>query len=78
MAEPIMFLSNVTCVNTSVSTNVIAAVAMAKGIQCLMAVEDLSCKSMCFLSPPSTNMYVRKYNFICCIEGSKHSKLNTD
>jgi hypothetical protein len=40
IAEPIMFLSNATCVNTSVSTNVIAAVAMAKGIQCLMAVEN--------------------------------------
>jgi hypothetical protein len=49
-----------------VSTNVIPAVATAKGIQCLMAVEDLSAKSM-YLSPPSTNMYVRKYNFICCI-----------
>ena len=77
MAEPIMFLSNATCVNATVSTNVIAAVSMAKGIQCLMKVEDLSFKFM-YLSPSSTNMYVRKYNFICYIEGSKRSKLNTD
>ena len=36
-AEAMMFLSSVRCVNTVVSTNVIAAAAAAKGIQYLMA-----------------------------------------
>jgi hypothetical protein len=45
-AEPTMFLSSVRCVNTIVCTNVIAAVTAAKGIQYLMAVEDLSFNSI--------------------------------
>ena len=49
-ADAAMLLSSVRCVNTDRSTNVIAIVSTAKGIQYLIALKDLSINSSIFVT----------------------------